>query len=468
MKSYSKILSFFLMLISFSSCQNEELSASATTLEINSFIWYGLNDLYLWQEDVPNLADDRFATVTALNSFLSGYTDSEKLFKALLTDSTIDRFSWIVDDYTTLENSLQGNTKSTGIDFGLSYMPNSTTNVFGYVRYIVPNSNASTKDVARGDFFYKVNDVQLTKSNYNKLLFGTNNNLTLSFGYYNGSDILSSGKVISFTKTDLDENPILINKVINTNGYKIGYLMYNGFYYNYDNDLNDAFGTLKSEGITHLVLDLRYNGGGSVATSTYLASMITGQFKDQIFDKLSFNNKNSQYDDTYKFTDKIGTTTINSLNLNTLYVLTSGATASASELIINGLSPYINVIQIGETTYGKNVASITMYDSPNFSANNRSNSHKYAMQPIVAKSVNVNGFGDFTGGISPDYYLEDAVLDYGVLGDTNEPLLSQAIQIITGTSKPFTNQKPIKNRFETISNSKIESGLGGMHLNRKK
>ena len=65
--------------------------------------------------------------------------------------------------------------------------------------------------------------------------------------------------------------------------------MYNGFYANYDTQLNAAFGELKAQGVTDLVLDLRYNGGGSIQTSTRLASMITGQFDTQIFSKMTFN-----------------------------------------------------------------------------------------------------------------------------------------------------------------------------------
>src|SRR5690606_22500879 len=76
------------------------------------------------------------------------------------------------------------------------------------------------------------------------------------------------------------------------------------------------------------------------------------------------------------------------LNLDKVYVLTTNRTASASELIINGLSPYIDVVQIGDRTTGKSQASVTLYDSENFSKQNANPSHKYAIQPLVAVSVN--------------------------------------------------------------------------------
>ena len=73
-----------------------------------------------------------------------------------------------------------------------------------------------------------------------------------------------------------------------------------------------------------------------------------------------------------------------------MYVLTTKSSASASELLINGLKPYIDVIQIGDVTTGKNVGSVTLYDSPNFGTQNRNPSHRYAMQPIVLKIVDKN------------------------------------------------------------------------------
>jgi S1-C subfamily serine protease len=79
----------------------------------------------------------------------------------------------MVDDYVTLEQSLQGISKNNGVEFGLSYKPNSTTEVFGYVRYIIPGSDASTKDIRRGEIFTAVNGTPLTTTNYQSLLFGT-------------------------------------------------------------------------------------------------------------------------------------------------------------------------------------------------------------------------------------------------------------------------------------------------------
>lgn len=457
------LLLLFLASFTFQSCQDNDDVAAPVNLDVQDFIWKGLNQYYLWQSDVPNLSDDRFTTQTQLNTFLQGYPVPEDLFDALRVDSSIDRFSWIVDDYLELEQSLQGTTKNDGVDFGLSYKPGSTTELFGYVRYILPNSDASTKDIKRGDLFTAVNGTQLTISNYQTLLLAAES-YTLNLADYDGSTIVANGKSVALTKTVLSENPIYINKVIESGSHKIGYLMYNGFYANYDTDLNNAFASLKSQGITDLVLDLRYNSGGSVLTATRLASMITGQFTGQVFAKQQWNEKINAYFEAESpesllnnFTDKMGTVAINSLNMTTVYILTTKSSASASELVINGLKPHINVVQIGDVTTGKNVGSVTLYDSPTFGSEDRNPNHRYAMQPIVLKIVNSDGFGDYYNGLTPDYPLKETISTFGVLGSTTEPLLSTAIGKITGTAKMLKESKGTD--FDYFKDAKSIKGL---------
>lgn len=464
--TYKLILLLFLAAFTFQSCQDNDDIAAPKNLEVQNFIWKGLNQYYLWQNDVPNLADDRFENQAKLNAFLEGYPEPEKLFDALRVDKSIDRFSWIVDDYLELEGSLQGTTKNDGVDFGLSYKPGSNTEIFGYVRYIIPNSDAANKAIKRGDMFTAVNGTQLTVNNYQSLLSAES--YTLNLATYNGTTIVSNGNSVALTKTVLSENPILIKKVINSGSHKIGYLMYNGFYANYDTQLNEAFAFFQSEGITDLVLDLRYNGGGSVETATRLASMITGQFKGKIFAKEQWNPKiqayfeaeNPDYLNNY-FTDKIESTPINSLNMTKVYILTTKSTASASELVINGLKPHIDVIQIGDVTTGKNVGSVTLYDSPTFGKQNRNPNHRYAMQPIVLKIVNSIGFGDYFNGLTPDVEQKETITTYGVLGESTEPLLSTAIGKITGTAKMA---KQIGKDFNYFKDSKSLNGQNQMYI----
>lgn len=469
MKRISRsLVLLFLAAFSLQSCDDKDDVATSPDLQINNFIWRGLNEVYLWQADVPNLADNRFANQDALDSFLKGYSKPEDLFEDLLNKpeskypngDAIDRFSWIVDDYSVLEQELNGITKNSGIDFRLSRQASGSNNLVGYIRYIIPNSDASGKDIKRGDLFTSVNGTPLTVSNYEALLLNSDS-YTLNLATYNGSSFVLNGKSVALTKTVLEENPILITKTITSGSHKIGYIMYNGFYADYDDDLNQAFGQLKTAGVTDFILDLRYNGGGSVRSSTRLASMITGQFTGQIFSKRQYNAKlmkDLTTEDLESLNERLVNTfdgtAVNSLNLSTVYVITTDNTASASEIIINGLKPYINVIQIGTTTVGKNVGSFTVYDSESLTKTNVNPTHKYAMQPLVFKITNAADFGDYTQGLTPNYIQQEYVSTYGVLGDASEPLLNLAISKITGaTAKRIQNDKGLILPYFTDSKS---------------
>ncbi|MBC7845975.1 MAG: peptidase S41 [Flavobacterium sp.] len=477
---FKLIIIFFLVALGLQSCQDNDDVAAPVNLEVNDFIWKGLNLYYLWQADVPNLSDNKFETQAKLNNFLTGYPKPENLFESLLykpeslypATEAVDRFSWIVDDYLELEGQLQGTTNNNGVEFGLSYKSQNSSELIGWVRYIIPNSDAATKNIKRGDVFYGVNGTQLTLSNYQALLLGSNNDYTLNMADINGGAFTPNGKSVALTKTVLDENPILVNKVIVAGSHKIGYLMYNGFYANYDTQLNDAFGVFKSQGITDLVLDLRYNGGGSIQTATRLASMITGQFTGQVFAKQQWNAKIESYfaandPESLKnlFTDKMGTASIKSVGMTKVYILTSASSASASELVINGLKPHIAVVQIGDVTTGKNVGSVTLYDSPTFGKENRNPNHRYAMQPLVLKIVNSVGFGDYQSGLEPTFKLKETLSTLDVLGSSTEPLLNLAIGKITGTAK--TKQSTPGLQFENFKDSKsINSMQNQMYLNK--
>ena len=450
----------FLILLLFSglmlqSCEDQHDNDVPNDLTVNNFIWKGLNLYYLWQADVPNLSDYRFGNQGQLNNFLYGYSDPKDLFQNLLNkpisqfprEEAIDRFSVIFSDYTQLEGILSGTTKNNGLEIGLYYKDDSHTTIVGVVRYVLPNSNAATKDVHRGDIFYGIDGQELNLTNYSTLL--SSDTYTLNLADYNAGSFTPNGESVSLTKTVVSENPVYINTVINYGAHKIGYLMYNGFYSDYENDLNNAFASLKSQGITELVLDLRYNGGGSIETSTRLASMITGQFNGQVFakeqwnDKIeNFHNANDPATSYSLFSNTINTgAAISSLNLTKIYFITSAGTASASELLINGLKPYINVVQIGDVTVGKNVGSITLYDSPTFTKESISTKHRYAMQPLVLKIVNKNGFGDYTSGLAPDVALKENLGNLGVLGNPDEPLLNAAITRIVGGGRSIPQNR---------------------------
>ncbi len=450
----------------FLACEDrDDVLQTPSNLKINNFIWKGLNLYYLWQADSPDLADDRFATQSQLNSFLGQYPQPEALFDHLKVSPLLDRFSVLFDDYRVLEGQLQGITKNNGVDYGLRLKSGSNTAVFGWVRYIMPNSDAATKAIQRGDLFYAVNGIPLTTSNYRTLL--AQDTYTLNLANFNNGAITPNGQSVTLTKAEYTENPVYFSTVYEIDSKKIGYLVYNGFYSNFETQLNQVFGQFASQGITHLVLDLRYNSGGSVATATRLASMITGQFNGQVFAKQQWNQKVENYYNANdpnallnKFTTSLGTgAAINSLNLTNLYVLTTRSSASASELLINGLKPYINVVQIGSVTTGKNVGSVTLYDSPTFGKENRNPDHRYAMQPIVLKIVNKNGFGDYQDGLQPTVTWEESLANLGVLGEASEPLLSTALSYIAANGRMMP-QQPRQPLFDYLIDSKQMKPFG--------
>lgn len=456
-----KIKLYFLLVccsLSFTSCF-EDLDDNiqvASTLDIQNFIYRGLNYFYLYKEDTAELANDAFANQNELNGFLDNFDSPETLFDYL--KSSQDRFSILVDDYFELENALNGITLSNGMEFGLVLYPDQSGNVFGYVRYIIPNTSAASEGLDRGVIFNTIDGQQITETNFAELL--STNSYTIGLADFDGENVTPTGEMVTLIKAEVAENPILISRTLDVNNQKIGYLMYNAFTKSYGSELNAVFGQFKSDGITDLILDLRYNGGGSVENATDLASMITGQFNGQIFYTEIWNaDRQGEYASPGKFDNVIqnGDPT-NSLNLNKVYVLTTKRSASASELVINGLDPYIQVIQVGGTTTGKFQASFLLYDAPapNFSKSQANPNHTYAMLPLVFKTANAAGYTDFIDGLSPEIELNEDYTNLGTLGEINEPLLEAALNDIFPPPVPRQFRR---SSFEEISESKASNIL---------
>lgn len=437
----------------------DDKEQTASTYEIQDFIHRGLNYFYLYKTDTPELANDYFPDTAAKESFLRQFASPESLFEYLISPQ--DRFSRLFPDYVVIENLLAGVSMSNGMEFGLVYFPDNSRNVFGYVRYVLPNSPAADMGLKRGDLFTGVNGSQLNESNYSQLL--STDSYTIQLATFNGTSFDLTGEEVALHKVQYDENPVYRSRIIELDGRKIGYLMYSSFIRRYDTELNEVFGQFKAEGITDLVLDLRYNGGGSVETATDLASMITGQFNGQLFYSEIWNpDRQEQFGGVGLFDNKISTgANINSLNLNQVYILTTGSSASASELVINGLNPYINTVQVGDTTTGKFQASFLMYDAPApfFSRSQASPHHTYVMLPLVFKTANKVGHTDFINGLAPNIALKENFFNLGELGDPDEPLLAAALSNMGISPKP---QKPHTHFPKPLSGSTEMKTLNGI------
>lgn len=426
---YYSAISFilFFSLILFS-CKDDNVSTydnnsiPDSVLLINQFIHDNMDFAYYWNDKMPDLDPKK-------------QPDSKEYFNALLYKA-IDRWSFITDDYQGLIDYFSGIRKSVGYSIRLYMISENSKDVVGFIEYVNPNTPADNAGLKRGDMFFEINDTKLTTDNYQDLL-GLDS-FTLTLGELNDDlTITPLSPQISLTAEKLTIDPILLDTVIEHAGAKVGYLVYTSFVADYDEELKDVFSMFKNEGVDNLVLDLRYNSGGAVNTAVLMASMIAPSADTgKVLLNNSFNENLTNYfkekypNDESVFIDRIMSTP-NNLNLEKYVALTSFKTASASEMVIYTLMPYMDVIQIGEQTHGKYYGSITMSDPEK--------KHNWAIQPIVMRAENANNSIDYSQGLIPNVELREKY-QYQ-LGDPRERFLARALYELTGIWPEGTSAK---------------------------
>ncbi len=406
------------------SCEKEPVDPPISDNEyINAWILEEMDFWYLYQ--------------TAINPDIDQTLDPTLYFSSQLDLG--DRFSFISESAQELQNNLQGISLDPGFEFIPYRVSQTSDQVILQIAYVKPSSPAAEAGIRRGDIIVEINGQEINITNFPSLAGALNQTAELGFGSP-ASLTVTSTKTI--TPVVYNENPIHLDTVYSLEGRNVGYLVLNRFINGiednpqlYRNELLSVFADFKAKGVTDLVLDLRYNPGGSISNAITLGSLIasnvTGsdiftrtQFNDEV-QELILNDPSLGEDFVTDYFEDLP----ESLNgqVSELYVLTSSRTASASELLINGLKPYMPVFLIGDTTNGKNVGSITLSEPDDERIT-------YGMQPIVLFYFNRDGTADFGNGFAPDIVNLDNNLNKLPLGDINESLLSIALNDISGIS----------------------------------
>ena len=284
---------------------------------------------------------------------------------------------------------------------------------FGIViEHVYPGSTAEKAGLNRGDIIAKYNGKPITSSNLNEawqdLQYSLSSSVTV------GIFELAAQKVTE-TKTinagSYEENPIAASMVLELqDGPKVGYLSYLSFDNAYDSELIDAIRSFKDDGVEEMILDLRLNGGGSVNSSTILGSMLLdASYNDQTYAVLVRNKANQKANTTCKITSAYNGQSLPRLGIKRLFVITTGNTASASEMVISGLRGLgVEVILIGTTTEGKNCGmDVTQYT-------NKGVTYEYA--PITFMNFNATSYEQYLAGQSyfdyPDGIEADCDMEY--------------------------------------------------------
>ncbi|MEL6364139.1 MAG: S41 family peptidase [Pseudomonadota bacterium] len=424
---------------------------AGSILEENFFLRSWTEETYLWNDEVTDQNPGNFNSPTA-------YFEELRTFALTPSGKEKDDFHFFepTADVTARINSAP----SSG--YGFSLVVFSTFPPRDYrIAYTEPGSPAAqevggTANFIRGTRILEIDGVDLVNGGTNQQeidilnagLFPATTGETHEFVV---EDPGGSPRTISVTSANVVESPVLETEIISTPTGDVGYILFNTFGVNASEEaIADAISTLDAAGVTDLVLDLRYNGGGFLAIAAQLGYMIAGPgpTSGETFEALRFNtgtggvnpviggpnNPVPFYSTGLGFTVPNGAA-LDSLDLDRVFILTTGGTCSASEAVINGLRGVdIEVILIGDTTCGK---PFGFYPRDNCGT---------TYYTIQFQGVNAKGFGDFADGFIPG----NSSAAFGVrapgcvvdddfdnqLGSTSEALLAAALQFRQDGSCP--------------------------------
>ena len=370
--------------------------ANCSTTSQNSWVRDQLTNYYYWYQHLP------------ANVNPASFTTPEAYLEAV-------RFRPIDNAYSYITSAAANDafySDSQAIKFGFTQSPGIEDT---RVLEVWPSSPAQEAGLQRGDRIVRINGQSVAT-------LVSNGTLGSAFG----PDVIGQTATIDFVKPSGAIQQALMTKrlttiptvslaqVVEVDGRRVGYLFFRNFVRPSATALNDAFAALKTAGATELVLDLRYNGGGLVDVAVHLASLIGGaRVSGQVMINWTHNDKVGPIlNKVTRFNETPGQT----LNLQRLVVITTRQSASASELIINSLRPYMPVTVIGDTTYGKPVGQYSF------------NFCEKVLVPVAFSLKNVNNQGDFFDGIAADCTAPDDITHQ--LGDPAEASYAEALTFI--------------------------------------
>lgn len=401
------ILPLFIFLLCFpvlfTSCKKDEDDDRLIIEENEDF--YGLmNDWYYWYNEMPEVNP---------SSFPSPY----ELMEALRF-RPFDRWSYI----TTKEEfeAYYQDAKFIGYGFGMAWDQNARLRV----TFIYNSTEMYEQGVRRSWLIERVNGTPIRPGvNINQLLGANEIGVSNTFVFIDPEGLEVE---MTLAKQEVIINTVLHREVLEAGNRKVGYLAFKNFITPSLKELDEAVEFFNSHegGIDDLILDMRYNGGGQTSVANYLAGLIGGQhLKGEPFAKYIFNDKRKNEN----FTDLFNPPA-QSLNLDRLITIATRGTASASEMVINGLRPYMDVYIVGNDTYGKPMGMNAWFWGD-----------LYAFVPVTFKYANAEDFGDFFDGLPADAFANDDITR--AFGDPQEASLREALHFIengTFTMQPKT------------------------------
>ncbi|HUZ57590.1 MAG TPA: S41 family peptidase [Hanamia sp.] len=378
---------------------------------------------YYWYNQVPKL-----------NPLSSAYDSADVLLAQMknyaINPSTgipYDRYSFL-DKTGAVASEIQ---EGQGDDLGIqvTYASDANGNYYLFVLYADKNSPAGQVGITRGWQITAINgDANIAYDGSNgpnttKVINAVYNNPSSSFTFLKPD---STTVTYTLTQAVYNINPVLFDTVYSVGGQNVGYFVFNTFAnvtYNgaptvTEQELNRVFSKFEAANISSVIVDLRYNGGGSVATSEYIDSLTApASVKGKVMFNYLYNDKLTAMESQIGLQSQVLFNGGGGLNLQNVFFIGTGNTASASELTINNLKPYMNVKLVGDTTYGKPVGffEFTISDYPN--GQEKDLADLYA---INYETRNANNQGGYYNGLIPDELAYDYVnVPWGNPNDDN-------------------------------------------------